>query len=241
MVGAVKRYSYEWDSMVNKTTLQHIFFDLDRTLWDYDKNVKEALYDLYDGYLSGRVTSDAATFHRIFLFENGRLWEDYTANKIGKDYLRQNRFFFTIRRMGLPDTQMAETLEEAYMALTPAKKNLIPGVHETLSELSKRYALHIMTNGFEDAQNFKLENSGIRQYFDVVVTSDAAKSTKPNREIFLYSESRIKAEPLHCLLVGDDLRADVGGARNAGWQAVHFHPNDEGEGIKELQELLEHL
>lgn len=227
--------------MVNKTTVKHIFFDLDRTLWDYDKNVKEALFDLYSGYLNGRVSSDAETFHRIFLFENGRLWEDYTANKIGKEYLRQNRFFFTIRRMGFPDKKTAELLEEAYMSITPAKKHLIAGVHETLTELSKRYSLHIMTNGFEDAQNFKLENSGIRAYFDVVITSDAAKSTKPNREIFLYSESQIKAGPLNCLLVGDDLRADVGGARNAGWQAVHFHPNDEGEGIRDLQELLEHL
>ncbi len=227
--------------MVNKTTIQHIFFDLDRTLWDYDKNVRESLFDLYDEYLRGLVIGDAATFHRVFLFENGRLWEDYTANKIGKDYLRQNRFFFTIRRMGLPDVDVAEALEKAYMAVTPAKKHLIPGVHETLSELSKRYRLHILTNGFEDAQNFKLENSGIRQYFDTVITSDAAQSTKPNRKIFLYSESKINSGPMHCVLVGDDLRADVGGARNAGWQAVHFHPNQEGEGVKLLEELLEHL
>lgn len=227
--------------MVNTEKVKHIFFDLDRTLWDYDSNVREALFDLFDLYVFDRVTSDAETFHRSFLFENGRLWEEYTANKIDKEYLRKNRFLFTIRRLGLTDVELALRLEEEYMRITPAKTNLLPGVHETLTDLAQRYELHILTNGFEDAQQFKLRNSGIRAYFSEVVTSDNAKATKPNKAIFDFSERTVKSLAHECVLVGDDLRADVEGALNAGWQAIHFHPNSDGKGVKSLPELLLYL
>lgn len=226
--------------MVNSQGIQHIFFDLDRTLWDYDRNVKEALFELHAEHLSQRVPSDAETFHRVFLFENGKLWEDFTANKINKDYLRAHRFLYTLRRLGLPDPKLALHLEDRYMETTPAKTHLLPGVHEVLTELSTRYALHILTNGFEDAQRFKLQNSGIDGYFDQIITSDAARSTKPNKAIFVYSEKKAATLPKHCLMIGDDWNVDVLGARKAGWQAIHVHPDAEA-GVRDLRELTDML
>ncbi len=225
--------------MKKKGPFKHIFFDLDRTLWDYDQNVRDALNDLYVSFLEGKVVGDAETFIRVFLFENGRLWEKFTANKINKKYLRDHRFLLTLRRMGLPDKQLGLELEEAYMATTPAKQKLIPGVHESLKYLQEKYALHIITNGFEDAQQFKLSNSGIRDYFSHVVTSDSAGATKPNREIFLYSERVTGARPEDCLMIGDDERADVYGAQKAGWKAIHFDPHSGENTDEKVSELLE--
>jgi len=225
--------------MKNKHPLKHIFFDLDRTLWDYDQNVRDALNDLYIQYLEDKVVGDADTFIRVFLFENGQLWEKFTANKINKKYLRDHRFLLTLKRMGLTDKQLGLELEEAYMATTPAKQKLIPGVHESLKYLQEKYDLHIITNGFEDAQQFKLSNSGIRDYFSHVVTSDSAGATKPNREIFLYSERITGARPEECLMIGDDERADVLGAQKAGWKAIHFDPYSGENTDEKVSELLE--
>jgi putative hydrolase of the HAD superfamily len=225
--------------MKKKHPFKHIFFDLDRTLWDYDQNVRDALNDLYIAFLEGKVVGDADTFIRVFLFENGRLWEKFTANKINKKYLRDHRFLLTLRRMGLPDKQLGLELEEAYMATTPAKQKLLPGVHESLKYLQAKYDLHIITNGFEDAQQFKLSNSGIRDYFSHVVTSDTAGATKPNREIFLYSERVTGARPEECLMIGDDERADVYGAQKAGWKAIHFDPHSGVNSEEKVSELLE--
>lgn len=225
--------------MKSKTPFKHIFFDLDRTLWDYDQNVRDALNDLYSKYLEGKVVGDADTFVRVFQFENGRLWEKFTANKIDKKYLRDQRFLLTLRRMGLPDRNLGHQLEDAYMATTPAKQKLIPGVHESLQYLQKKYDLHIITNGFEDAQQFKLSNSGIRNYFEHVVTSDSARATKPNREIFLYSERITGAKPEECLMIGDDERADVYGAQKAGWKAIHFDPQSGINSVDKVSDLLE--
>jgi len=202
----------------------HIFFDLDRTLWDYDQNLEDSLNELFDEHIGVRVQADSDAFRRAFHFENTRLWKDFTANKIDKSFLRENRFHFTMQRLGIDDKSLALLVEDAYMEKTPAKKKLLPGVHETLGYLRTKYQLHIITNGFEDAQQFKLRNSGIHHYFTEIITSDSAGSTKPNLEIYRHSEQKTGALPEHCLMVGDDWLNDVHGALEAGWQALHYDP-----------------
>jgi putative hydrolase of the HAD superfamily len=225
---------------------QHLFFDLDRTIWDYETNCRETLDDLHDTYLQRAVEGDKDTFARIFRFENTLLWDAFTANKIDKDYLRQNRFLNTIRRLGLNDPELALTLEDAYLDVTPAKKRLLPGAVETLSELASRYTLHIITNGFEDVQNFKLVNCGIREFFAEVITSDGAKARKPNREIFDYSLALAGATIENSVMIGDDVEVDIIGAQKAGWEAILLnstgakHDLDIIE-VATLPELLNHL
>jgi putative hydrolase of the HAD superfamily len=206
------------------TKPHHIFFDLDRTLWDYDQNLEDSLNELFDEHIGSRVQSGSDAFRRAFHFENTRLWKDFTENKIDKSFLREHRFHFTMQRLGVDDKSLALRVEDAYMEKTPAKKKLLPGVHEALGYLRTKYHLHIITNGFEDAQQFKLRNSGIHHYFTEIITSDSAKATKPNLEIYRYSEIKTGALPEQCLMVGDDWLNDVQGAIDAGWQALHYNP-----------------
>jgi putative hydrolase of the HAD superfamily len=206
------------------TKPHHIFFDLDRTLWDYDQNLEDSLNELFDEHIGARVQSSSDAFRRAFHFENTRLWKDFTANKIDKSFLREHRFHFTMQRLGIDDKALALLVEDAYMEKTPAKKKLLPGVHEALGYLRTKYSLHIITNGFEDAQQFKLRNSGLHHYFTEIITSDSAGATKPNLEIYRHSEKKTGALPEHCLMVGDDWLNDVQGAIDAGWQALHYDP-----------------
>ncbi len=215
----------------------HIFFDLDRTLWDYDQNLEDSLNELFDEHIGARVQADAAAFRRAFHFENTRLWQDFTANKIDKAYLREHRFHFTIQRLGIEDKPLALLIEDAYMEKTPAKRKLLPGVHETLTYLKAKYSLHIITNGFEDAQHFKLRNSGIHHYFTEIITSDSAGATKPNLEIYRHSEIKTGALPQQCLMVGDDWQNDVQGAIDAGWQALHYNPKAKEPMVLTISEL----
>jgi putative hydrolase of the HAD superfamily len=226
--------------------IQHLFFDLDRTIWDYETNCRETLDDLHDTYLSNAIQEDKDTFAQIFKFENTLLWDAFTANKIDKEYLRQNRFLNTIKRLGLNDSELALTLEDAYIEVTPAKRRLLPGAIETLSELSKRYTLHIITNGFEDVQNFKLINCGIRDFFQEVITSDGAKARKPNPEIFEYSLLKSGAIKQNSMMFGDDPDVDIVGAQNAGWDTIlvntmNLTHNLDVKEVAALPELLDML
>lgn len=225
--------------------IRHLFFDLDRTIWDYELNSKETLIDLFSLHLQEKTADDVDTFELIFREENTALWDQFTANLIDKETLRQERFYRTIKRIGVDDRSLALAMEDHYLDHTPSKKRLLPGAIETLEALSKRYVLHIITNGFEDVQHFKLKNCGIDHYFQEVITSDGAKARKPNREIFEYSLALAGASKEESVMIGDDPEIDIVGALNAGWPNVilvnTMNLSHQISSIKEVDSLPELL
>ena len=107
----------------------------------------------------------------------------------------------------------------------PRKTHLLPNTVEILDYLKERYQLHILSNGFGDVQNIKLENSGIADYFQVVVNSESTGFKKPDRRIFEYALAQAGAEVNNSVMIGDNLKTDIGGARNMGIFHVFFNAN----------------
>jgi len=48
--------------------------------------------------------------------------------------------------------------------------------------------------------------------------------TKPHREIFQEAQRLTSCKTEHAIMIGDDFKADIIGALNAGWTAIHFDP-----------------
>lgn len=70
----------------------HLFFDLDHTLWDFEKNSKSALKQIFkDANLGGKI-KDFSTFHAVYKNHNRSLWLQYGKGKIEKEVLRTKRF-----------------------------------------------------------------------------------------------------------------------------------------------------
>jgi putative hydrolase of the HAD superfamily len=205
--------------------INHIFFDLDRTLWDYDTNSTETLTDLFNEHVARLCNARVSTFIRIFYFENQQLWTAFTASKIDKEYLRKHRFLNTLRRIGIRDHKLASTLEDAYLEKTPSKIKLIDGAHELLESLKKeKYSLHIITNGFEEVQQFKLRNCGLHSYFDAIITSDSCGFRKPDERIFNFALQKAGALANESMMVGDDVEVDILTPLALGWRTCHFKP-----------------
>ena len=140
----------------------HIFFDLDRTLWDFEKNSHEVLTELHQKYdLITKGITDSNYFIERYKFHNEKLWDLYRKDKIEKEKLRDERFRITLEEFGLKDNKLAANLGNDYVEYCPKKTNLFPFVHSTLNYLKDRYSLHIITNGFEEVQYKKLDNSQI--------------------------------------------------------------------------------
>ena len=95
--------------------------------------------------------------------------------------------------------------------------------HSTLEYLRPKYKLHILTNGFKEIQHKKLSGAQIDQYFSCVINAEEVGVKKPDPEIFNAALKRAKVRPEQALMIGDDLEADVHGALNAGWSALHFN------------------
>jgi len=225
-----------------------LFFDLDDTLWDFDRNSEETLRKLYHGYLAQELGKEnyarfLSTYHRI----NERLWNDYKLNKIKKSEVAYQRFLFTLDESGLSNASLARLLAEEYLRSSPAKTNLIAGAVEVLETLAKSYKLHIITNGFTEVQIPKLHNSGIRHYFTTLTTSEEVGCLKPCGQIFNFALEKAEAQINESLMIGDDPEGDIRGAREIGLDTVLFvkhHKRIQTEStytISELKELLQIL
>lgn len=224
--------------------VKHIFFDLDKTLWDYETNSRSALVELYEHYqLGARGVHDFDLFFTVYSQVNDHCWELYRKNLINKEFLRHQRFFLTLKKFGIENRQLAKAIGKDYVMLSPTKTALVSGAKEVLEHLHNRYSLHIITNGFEEVQHLKLKNTCIDHYFQQVITSERAGRRKPDPAIFQYAMKMTGALPHHSLMIGDDLDIDIRGARNNGWQTIWFNPHqkdnpDGGLEVQHLQQLI---
>jgi putative hydrolase of the HAD superfamily len=204
---------------------RHIFFDLDHTLWDFEKNSQETIYTLYDQFgLHTFGMFDCTDFYKKYSYVNYRMWRLYNLGKIGQQELRETRFEMTLTKLGLTKEQIPVGLSEAYLSLCPTKTAVFPFAHETLQYLHPKYDLHILTNGFKDVQHIKLSSSNLQGYFKEIITSECSGFKKPDPECFAYALSRANVMASECLMIGDNLEADILGAKNAGIDQVFFNP-----------------
>ena len=201
---------------------EHLFFDLDHTLWDFEANAKEALYDLNITYeLKQRGVYSFDSFFNQYSYHNSKLWDRYTKGFIKQEELRWKRMWLALLDFKIADEALAKQMSLGFLEILPLKKNLFPYTIEILTYLKEKgYAMHLITNGFDAIQHSKLASSNLRHFFTEVITSENSNSLKPNREIFEFAMQRCGTEPDDCIMIGDNLDADIGGAMNAGLDTI---------------------
>lgn len=204
---------------------KHIFFDLDHTIWDFDKNAEETLYELYYSYkLEELGLRSPDRFIETYTLNNHSLWADYHLGKITKDHLREERFKKTFVDLGVDPGRIPVNFEHDYVRICPTKTNLFPQVHETLSYLSHKYQLHLISNGFKESTEMKIELNDLGQYFKHVIISEVVGVNKPDQAIFAFALEVAKADKSHSLMIGDSIEADIRGAMGFGMEAIYFNP-----------------
>ena len=204
---------------------QHIFFDLDHTLWDFEKNAEETISTLYDEFELAKFGKFSSTdFYNRYSSINHRMWRQYHEGKITQQQLRTGRFEKTLTKLGLTEEEVPSGLAEAFTALCPTKTAVFPHTYEVLHYLKNKYTLHIITNGFKEVQHLKMTSSGLHGYFTEIITSECANCIKPDQKIFEHALTRARVKAADCLMIGDSLEADMLGARNAGIDQVYFNP-----------------
>ena len=214
----------------------HIFFDLDRTLWDFDKNSEAALRQLYNDSEELCNTTSFDFFHKAYLRKNKALWHAYSNGKLSKEHLRYERFRATFKQFHLLSEDVVKKFGDGYVELSPRQKVLMPHSELVLKDLSSMgFNLHIITNGFLEVQHIKLKEAGIHHYFDVILCSEEAGVNKPHPQIFQSALRLAKAEAKKSLMVGDDYRADILGAHKSGMQALWFQKEHNRQAKYELK------
>lgn len=206
--------------------INDVFFDLDRTLWDFEKNSEVALRILFEEFQLGESIPSFKKFHGEYKRVNARFWKAYGEGKISQAELRAGRFRDTLAFFGVNNKTMGADMNAKYIAISPYQTHLFPSTKEVLLGLKeKNYRLHIITNGFKEVQHTKLEQSGLDDFFESVLCSEEVGKSKPHPSVFYEAMNRAQAKANQSVMIGDDFNADIIGAENVGIPGVLFDPN----------------
>ena len=230
--------------MVKFNGITDIFFDLDHTLWDFQKNSALTFDFLLKKY---QINIDLNKFLNIYIPINFSYWKLYRDEKITKEFLRYNRLKSSFDKLNIRlSDDVINKIADDYVISLPVNNFLIKDTILVLDYLRNKYRLHIITNGFTEVQNKKIVNSQIKKYFHSIIDSETVGVKKPNIKIFDYALKISGARSKNSLMIGDNLEADILGALNAGFHAIHFNNNNEAPHehcliLNELKSLLECL
>ena len=207
---------------------KHILIDLDDTLWDFRRNSKIAMQEIYNDYELIKYYDSFESFYDVYMTKNHQLWEQYAKGEITKNYLSLERFLYPLRIVGHENVELAKKIGEDFLYRTTMQTNLVEGAIETLEYLkSKNYTLSIISNGFIEVQYTKLRRSGLLPYFTNIFLSEEIGYQKPDIRFFQAVLEKLEAKPSDCLVVGDNLQTDIQGAQNANINSVYFTNHSE--------------
>ncbi len=223
---------------------KHIFFDLDNTLFDFTASEHLALHDLYQNHLDNIGFTDFDEFIAIYDRINLKLWSDYRDNLIKKDDVKYGRFIKTLKEKNIDNNALATLLAESFVDKCAEKSVLVEGAMEVVKLLSEKYELHIISNGFVEAQYRKLNISGLDKYFKSITLSEEIKTQKPDKKFFQHALVNVNARKTESLVIGDNLVCDIEGAMKFGIDAIYYSyhgTNPENAQIKTIFKLNELL
>jgi len=224
-------------------TYQTVFFDLDHTLWDFNLNCAETLEELYAIYELEKFGFSIPDFQKTYRQINDSMWEGFHRNEVSKEELRTERFPRTFKLLGIEGNKVPSRLDMHFIELCPTKPHVHPNSFEILDYLkNKGYSLHIITNGFSETQHIKMKYSGLEKYFDSLIHADHTGYKKPEPQIFEYALHTTNSSREKSIMIGDDLYADVLGAKKMGLGHVFYNPENKvhSENIQfEIKNLIE--
>lgn len=217
--------------------IKHIFFDLDHTLWDFDRNSKLAFKRLF---LKHKIELNLEDFLLVYEPINLYYWKLYREERITKEEMRRERFSTTFKEFGVNyENAFLDEMANTYIDELPKNNYLFEGVNQLLNYLAPKYHLHIITNGFEEVQHIKLKNSRIAPFFKTVTTSEEAGVKKPNPIIFQKALEKATAHAKQSLMIGDTFEADILGAEAVGMETLFF--NYRNDVFSEKHKTIHHI
>jgi putative hydrolase of the HAD superfamily len=187
-----------------------IFFDLDHTLWDFEKNSALTFQKILT---ENKVEVELERFLEVYVPANLEFWRMFREERISKEELRYQRLATVFQRLDYEvSDDLINLLAEQYIEFLSSFHHLFEYAEELLQNLQKKYRLHMITNGFREVQRKKMKSSGILDYFEHIVDSESVHVKKPNPKIFQHAMELANVTPENALMIGDSFEADIMGA-----------------------------
>lgn len=202
---------------------KNVFIDLDDTLYDFKGASMESFKETYDLLEYNRFFRSFQQYIELYTPRNLQLWEQYGRGEITKSELNHIRYSYPLEAVGIHDEELAARFCQEALSRIPTKNKLIPGCKELLDYLYPKYNLYILSNGFQELQEHKMQTTGIRDYFKALILSDHIGINKPRRELFEHALSSTGSTVSDSIMVGDMFETDIVGAANVGMDQIFFN------------------
>ncbi|MGB2116283.1 MAG: YjjG family noncanonical pyrimidine nucleotidase [Flavobacteriaceae bacterium] len=222
-----------------RNRIKHVFFDLDHTLWDFDKNSDLAFIKIFKDLT---IDIEISEFLKVYKPINTIYWNKYRNDEVSKSKLRYGRLKDTFDSLNYDITDLEiNKISEVYIESLADHNYLLPNSKSILDYLFSKYKLHIITNGFEEVQLQKIVSSNIQSYFSKIITSESVGVKKPNPIIFNEALKRANALACESIMIGDNIEADINGALESGFSAIlfNYHKINPPKEITTIDNLIE--
>jgi putative hydrolase of the HAD superfamily len=200
-----------------------VIFDIDDTLFDRNRAQREIIHimirefpEIFTG-LNAENVIDA-----FYKSDDAGMREYYSGGSA--DSVRAGRSRAFLKILGLNEDHAGE-ITRVYLDVYPTIKLPIDDAESVVNDLSERFQLGIISNGFPDVQYNKLKTLGIEDKFDCILLSEELGIRKPDPEIFWKAANLLAKNPEECIHIGDSYNADAVGSKKAGMLACWFNPN----------------
>lgn len=215
-----------------------IIFDADETLFHFDNFA--GLKHMLAKHDISFEKQDYDEYQTV----NKQLWVEYQNNQITAEQLQTRRFKLWSDRLKISPKDLNKQFLESMAEICQT----LPGATELVKYLfDNNVRMAIITNGFVQLQQIRLERTGMLPYFSPVVISELVGVAKPHLTIFQHALVQMgNPDKDKILMVGDTLESDIVGGINFGidtcWLNHHnkTHPKEITPTfqIRSLDELL---
>lgn len=207
-----------------------IFIDLDDTIYDFRGASREAFEEGYILLGYERFFNSFDHFMSLYEPHNLKLWKLYGEGKITKPQLNSDRYSYPLRMVGVDNQELADTFCREVLSRIPTKNKVIEGAVELLEYLYSKYDLYILSNGFKELQEHKMQSSGLKKYFKKIILSEDIGINKPNPELFIHALQVANTTIEDSIMIGDMFDTDIAGAAGVGMEQIFFNR----KGIEDL-------
>lgn len=196
---------------------KYILCDADDTLLDFAAAERQAFRESCTAF----GTTDTDEIYTRYHVINDRHWKLLELGQTTRERLKRERFAELFEETGILSPDRATDFATTYIENLSHQGQLFDGVTDTLSALSEKYDIYIITNGATIAQHGRLDNSPVMKYSKGLFISEEIGAAKPSAAFFDYVLTAIgDHEKSRYVVVGDSPTSDIKGAVCYGLDSV---------------------
>lgn len=200
-----------------------LLFDVDQTLLDFTAAQKSALTEVLHEY---RFPIDE-TVYEAFRTLNENIWKKFERKEITKDELINTRFVNFCKMYDIRHPKDG-SLERLYQENLGKACFLMPDAIEVVGRLSRHFQMFLVTNGLAKTQFSRIEQSGLKPYFQDIFVSEDIGAAKPSTEYFAYVYEKLgRPNKEDMIIIGDSMTSDINGGSAFGIDTCHVRLHGE--------------